>query len=217
MESIFTFLNAAALFGWSSVLLILLTSAFIGRPLFVSEGGSAGGGGRIPLIDLLCVLEVICFVEVGRIAVGPLKGNLVLGTVLHVIRASCLIFILPEGLLRGDRAASWVLYSWSITEVGRYPMYLLPTSSAARRVRLVVPLFTFPVGCAAETYGAYRALTMEWGDDGGGGENPVKLGLLGMVILVNGLLGPTMAYPALLKKGLPVLKGKAEKQRVKVE
>jgi hypothetical protein len=107
----------------------------------------------------------------------------------------------------------YVLYAWSITEVCRYPMYLLPdkasssssSSSAAlaRRVRLVAPLFTFPPGCAAEAYGAYRALLAITDRNDG-----VKLGLLVMVILVNGLLGPTMAYPALLKKGLPALMGK---------
>ena len=216
MESIFTLLNAAALLGWSSVLLILLTNALVGRPIFVSEGGDGGlgGGARIPLIDLLFVLEAICFVEVGRIAVGRLRGNLLLGAVLHTVRASCLIFVLPDALTRGDRAAGWVLSAWSVTEVCRYPMYLLPASSAARRVRLAAPLFTFPAGCAAEAYGAYRALAMEWG---GGGGDPVKLGLLGMVILVNGLLGPTMAYPALLKKGLPALMGKTEGQRAKEE
>jgi len=31
---------------------------------------------------------------------------------------------------------------------------------------------------------------------------------MGMVMLINGLLGPTMAYPALLNKGLPALMGK---------
>ncbi len=221
MEFIFTLMNAAALLGWSSVLLILLTSALIGgRPLYYAPEG----GGRIPLIDLLFALEAICFVEVCRIAFGKLRGNLVLGLVLHVVRTSCLIYVLPDGLPRGDRTALCVLYAWSITEVCRYPMYLLPNkasssssssssaSALARRVRLVAPLFTFPPGCAAEAYGAYRALlaTMDRNDGGGGGseQDPVKLGLLVMVILVNGLLGPTMAYPALLKKGLPALMGK---------
>ena len=34
-----------------------------------------------------------------------------------------------------------------------------------------------------------------------------------MVVFVNGVLGPTMAYPALLKKGLPILTGKADKKK----
>ena len=136
---------------------------------------------------------------------------------------TCLTYVLPAGLLRDvDRiVAVIVLYSWSITEVTRYPMYLFPTSASARHLRLVVPLFTFPPGCAAECYGAYRAFTTEWNDDGGGGgggKDPIKLGLLGMMILINGLLGPTMAYPALLKKGLPMLIGKkVNKNRGKEE
>jgi hypothetical protein len=214
---LFTLLNVAALLGWSSVLLILLTNAFINeRPIFMSEGGAAAeGDGRIvPMIVLLSVLELICFVEVGRIAFGRLKGNLVLGSVLHFIRTSCLLYVLPDGLMRGgDRVTMIVLYAWSITEVTRYPMYLFPTSIAARHLRLVVPLFTFPLGCAAEAYGAYRALLTEWSNEDGGVKDPVKLGLLGMVILINGLLGPTMAYPALLNKGLPILtENKAEKK-----
>ena len=51
-----------------------------------------------------------------------------------------------------------VLYSWSLTEVGRYPMYLFPQSPIARCVRLVLPLFTFPSGAAAKALCAYGAL-----------------------------------------------------------
>lgn len=102
--------------------------------------------------------------------------------------------------------------------MGRYPMYLFPTSSIARYIRLVLPIFTFPVGAAAEAFGAYTVLTeiMRKGIIGNG--LPVvywvKVGLLGMVIFINGLLGPTLAYPALLKKGFPVLMGrKAENNK----
>jgi hypothetical protein len=38
-----------------------------------------------------------------------------------------------------------------------------------------------------------------------------------MVVLVNSILGPTMAYPALLKKGLPVLLGKGSDTTTKRE
>ena len=98
-------------------------------------------------------------------------------------------------------------------------MYLLPNSEAARRIRLVVPLATFPVGCAAEAYGAYVTMVETMEDKNAlaltGSYYWVKLGLLGMVLLINGLLGPTMAYPALLKKGLPVLLGKSGEKRTK--
>lgn len=63
---------------------------------------------------------------------------------------------------------------------------------------MVVPLFTFPVGCIAEGTGAYIVLMR--------GETELWLKVILMAVLfVNGVLGPTMAYPALLKKGLPVL------------
>ena len=100
-------------------------------------------------------------------------------------------------------------------------MYLFPTSSKARYIRLVLPIVTFPLGAAAEAWGAYNVLAGLWKGDSssssGDGAPPfvywTKIGLLGMVVLVNGLLGPTMAYPALLKKGLPVLMGKVQKKK----
>lgn len=83
----------------------------------------------------------------------------------------------------------------------------------------MVPLATFLVGCAAEAYGAYVALTETLKDKNAlaltGSHHWVKVGLLGMVLLINGLLGPTMAYPALLKKGMPVLRGKSGEKRTK--
>ena len=178
-----------------------------------------------PLIDLLLFLEVICFIEVGRIAVGQLRGNLVLGVVLHMIRMTCILLVLPDGLagkMGGQLFLSMlVLYSWSL-ECCRYPMYILPgTSAKARNIRLIMPIFTFPVGAAAEAIGAYRILTEllkgdlndDEEDDGSRFVYWIKIGSLGMVVLINSVLGPTMAYPALLKRGLPVLTGKAERKK----
>jgi hypothetical protein len=98
-------------------------------------------------------------------------------------------------------------------------MYLFPSSDMARKIRLVVPIVTFPLGCALEAYGAFRVVWTElFGSDGTANgdtsnyvptETPwLKIGLLLMVLLINGLLGPSLAYPAILKKGLPVLMGK---------
>lgn len=86
-------------------------------------------------------------------------------------------------------------------------MYLFPSSSSARFIRLVLPIFTFPIGAIGEAVGAYGALSKLWVNNADG-LYWIKIGLLGVVIGVNSLLGPTMAYPALLKKGLPVLLGK---------
>mmetsp|Transcript_18228 Transcript_18228/g.52662 ORF Transcript_18228/g.52662 Transcript_18228/m.52662 type:complete len:92 (+) Transcript_18228:57-332(+) len=89
-------------------------------------------------------------------------------------------------------------------------MYIFPSIEGLRSIRMVVPLFTFPAGCFSEGYGAYMVLTRD--------DTPLwlKAVLCGM-LFVNGVLGPTMAYPALLKKGLPVLglikkKDKGEKK-----
>lgn len=235
---IFTILNGTALIGWSYILFLLLSITFH-DDVFDSLALAVvlpSQQHHFPIVVLLYILEGICLVEVGRIALGHLKGNLLLGLVLHAIRLACLAYILSDGLqlllsLPGPILISshyyedteqrriilqtlFILYSWSITEVCRYPMYLFPSSDAARKLRLVVPLLSFPIGCALEAYGAYRAV--QSGVLGGGGENRdeniaatswMKIMLLWMVILINGLLGPTLAYPAILRKGLPVLMG----------
>lgn len=230
----FTTLNGAALLGWSSILLILLSNTFHHDVLALERVVAAVLvlPTPFPIINLLYILEGICLVEVGRIAVGQLQGNLILGLVLHAIRITCLVYVLPDGLQalttsdiyndpehNSTIQSALILYSWSITEVCRYPMYLFPSSDMARKIRLVVPIVTFPLGCALEAYGAFRVVWAElFGSDGtanGDTSNDVptetpwlKIGLLLMVLLINGLLGPSLAYPAILKKGLPVLMGK---------
>ncbi|KAL9184476.1 hypothetical protein ACHAXT_002562 [Thalassiosira profunda] len=228
-DQFFAFLNAGALLGWSLVLgALLLRSVDPSSPLaapFFEEGATSS---RVPLLDLLLFLEGICFVEVGRIAAGQLKGNLVLGVVLHLIRLSCLLLVLPDGLaspyyddeggyMSSGTLCTLVLFSWSLTEVGRYPMYIFTASSAARYIRLVLPIFSFPVGAAAEAIGAYRVLTELLSSGDGSAVHWIKVGSLGMVVLINSLLGPTMAYPALLKKGVPVLLGRAKEKKAKAK
>lgn len=151
---------------------------------------------------------------------GQLKGNFVLGVVLHSIRMSCLLIVLPGGFVgeegsnkntNQDLIGRLVLFSWALTEVGRYPMYIFPSSSRARFVRMVLPIVTFPLGAFAEAVGAYRVFVELKGNVGEfDAYRLLKMGLLGMVVSVNSLLGPTLAYPALLKKGFPVLWGKTK-------
>ena len=238
-NTIFTVLNGAALLGWSSILLLLLSFTFNVESLVSALPV------HLPIILLYC-LEGICLVEVGRIALGQLKGNLLLGCVLHAIRITCLVYILSDGLqllllpsLRPPSSSSHyfleedfekrksivlhtllILYSWTITEVCRYPMYLFPSSEMARKVRLVVPIVSFPVGCALEIQSAFRVARAELfgGGDSSGNDGSkddiisatswVKIVVLCMVILINGLLGPTLAYPSIVRKGLPVLMGR---------
>lgn len=231
--SIFSFLNMGALLGWTFVLLLLLSQISIIQsslpsiiqqltmPFFDATTNTTSD--RLPIIDLLLFLEGICFIEVGRIAIGQLKGNLVLGVILHLIRMSCLLIVLPEGLTSSSETnvliSTLVLYSWALTEVGRYPMYLFPSSSMARYVRLVLPIVTFPVGAFAEAVGAYwhlKQLLAVGANDNDATRSLlhwIQVGLLVLVVGINSLLGPTMAYPALLKKGLPVLMGKKDKSK----
>lgn len=75
-------------------------------------------------------------------------------------------------------------------------------------MRLVLPIVTFPVGAFAEAVGAYRELMKLWGSKPVDNLHRLKFCLLLGVVLINSILGPTMAYPALLKKGVPVLLGK---------
>lgn len=231
--TIFSFLNMGALLGWTFVLLLLLSQISIIQsslpsiiqqltmPFFDATTNTTSD--RLPIIDLLLFLEGICFIEVGRIAIGQLKGNLVLGVILHLIRMSCLLIVLPEGLTSSSETnvliSTLVLYSWALTEVGRYPMYLFPSSSMARYVRLVLPIVTFPVGAFAEAVGAYwhlKQLLAVGANDNDATRSLlhwIQVGLLVLVVGINSLLGPTMAYPALLKKGLPVLMGKKDKSK----
>jgi len=147
-------------------------------------------------------LETICLVEVGRIAIGDLPGNLVLGTILHAIRILTLTEIIP----RNDEVwlAPAVLGSWAVTEMSRYPMYVFKTWKFARLLRMVVPVMTFPIGCGAEAYSAWLVFCLD------GTPVYVKVGLV-IVMGINGLLGPSMAYPVIVKKALKEVFGKSKK------
>ena len=162
MTTIFDFLNIVGLVGWATVLGCLIVQWYE------------------PLNTLLFALEGICVLEVTRIAVGQLPGNLTLGIVLHGISFTNLLYVLPSSKYWGggeetvessdnasnegsnfltmDTLAWLVLYSWAITEVTRYPMYILTNNPTARFVRLTVPLVTFPVGAFAEGYASHLTL-----------------------------------------------------------
>ena len=132
-------LNPIALAGWSYVAYLVATTA---------PPHSAA-------LQPALALELICCVEVLRMVLSDLPGNLVLGAVLHSIRILALTVILP----RTDPSNAWlataVLGAWAATEVSRYPMYVVKGVSAARLLRMVVPMATFPLGCGAEAYSAW--------------------------------------------------------------
>ena len=188
----FATLNWAAFIGWSLVMYHILYS-FATTQCFILPTHTIDSVRRIAF-----ALEGICWVEVIRILIGSLPGNPVLGVVLHLIRLVALVIVIPGAPL-SHWTGTAVLLSWAATEIARYPMYLFPSSGTCRSVRLVTPLATFPIGAFSEAYGAYVVLTGE-------GKKSIWVeAALTAVLVVNVGLGPTLAYPALLKKGLPVL------------
>ena len=184
---IFAILNWSAFFGWNYVCYRLYR-----------QFQSSDDTGEV-VTDLqtpVLALEGICAVEIVRIFFGDLKGNFVLGIILHAIRIVTLLRTMV--LLPNHWTGVAILGSWAVTEVFRYPMYMFPTNKFCRSVRMVVPLVTFPIGAFSEAYGAQIVFF----------DPKTSLLLkvaLSAVLFINGILGPTMAYPALLKKGLPVL------------
>lgn len=160
------------------------------------------------LMKPVMLLEGICILEVGRIFLGDLKGNLVLGTVLHAIRLITMLGTMVR-LPNTHWTGPFIFGGWAITEVCRYPMYMFSGNDFCRSIRMVVPLLTFPIAAFSEAYAAYMVFVDP--------ETPMGLKIaLSGVLFVNGALGPTMAYPALLKKGLPILGlGKNRKEKKK--
>ena len=186
-SKIFSILNWSAFFGWS----------YVGFKLvFLFQSSNDAGVDVTELQTPVLALEGICAVEIVRIFFGDLKGNFVLGIILHAIRVLTLVKTMV--MLPSHWTGVLILGSWAVTEVFRYPMYMFPTNQFFRSVRMVVPLVTFPIGAVSEACGAYIVFS----------DPKTSLLLkvaLSAVLFVNGILGPTMAYPALLKKGLPIL------------
>ncbi|CAB9517562.1 expressed unknown protein [Seminavis robusta] len=193
----FSGLNWVAFGGWLYVLVSLMASLLVSSDTQQETLSKV----RMPTI----ALEGICVIEVLRIALGDVPGNITLGSILHTIRITAIVQVLPRAAaIQETNNSSWhavtaVLFSWAVTEVSRYPMYMFPTNNLARSIRMVVPLVTFPIGAVAEFAGAYTVMVSDT-------DVPLWLQfLLVVMMLVNGALGPYLAYPHLLKKGLPVL------------
>ena len=218
LAPLFYLLNWVAFVGWSYVLFLLISwnnnRDDNDNSSSMTEGQALLSTTRTPIL----ILEGICVVEVLRIFLRDLPGNLTLGVILHAIRFTAILEVLPRAveLAAADNTQwSWtapaILFSWAITEVTRYPMYLFPSSQLCRSIRMVVPLVTFPIGAFSEFCGAYQVFFAVTGD-----KVPLWLQIILVVMmLVNGLLGPYLAYPALLKKGLPILGLAEDKPKIR--
>jgi hypothetical protein len=108
-----------------------------------------------PLSQLVLLLELFCCIEVVRMLVGALRGNVVLGVALHYTRLLVCLAIFP--LSPSAWTTTAVLLAWSVTEVGRYPFYIWP-SPATEQLRYALPVLTFPIGAGVEALACYLAL-----------------------------------------------------------
>jgi len=274
LNHLFDVLNWIAFVGWCWVLMLIITSYYeyyssynnnnnnnnisttllLGRRLPYQEKEQEENDDSIRLIMslldstrcIIMVLEGICVIEVLRILVGDLPGNLILGIILHTIRITTIVEVLPRAAaaakgIHGKNMdndsnsnstiimmCTWivpaVLASWAVTEVARYPMYMFPTNSLVRSIRMVVPLLTFPIGAFSEFFGAYQVFLLarpgeqqqqqqqqqqnnqQYNQHNADATIPVWLqGMLVLIMVVNGVLGPILAYPALVKKGWPIV------------
>ena len=135
----------------------------------------------------------LAFLPVIRILLGQIPGNVLFGVLLHTIRLITFLLVLPYIPLDQTWLISSILGTYAITEISRYPMYIFK-GKISRLIRMCVPMITFPIGCASEAYGSYIILTTR--------ENLSIFGKLPLlfVLFINGVLGPYMAFPHVLKK-----------------
>ena len=193
-----TALNLVALIGWAAVLVHVIANW---SSLSYTSGST--------LLYAIVALEAICVYEVLQIAMGTAKGNLELGIVMHYTRFLEATLIMPAAAT--SLAPRLILLAWSITEVCRYPMYLLGGFSHEwpRKMRYLAPAFTFPLGVGAEAWAACLvcAHPHAWFP-----RNVVLRTLVGGAVVMvapTNVIGGAMSYPALLRKALKELKSHA--------
>ena len=155
------------------------------------------------VLNTTLILEGMCAFEVVQIAMGMAKGNLPLGVVLHYTRLLIALVVMP--LVPATLAAKLVILAWAVTEVARYPMFLLPTSAVARTLRYVTPVATFPLGAGAEAMCAYLSLNLL----AASGASSMLYYMVACVVPMN-LLGGLAAYGGLVKKAMASLKPAAK-------
>ena len=181
-------LNLVALLGWAGVLATLIL-----------DWQNAVPSANSPLLRATIGLEAICAFETFQIALGIAQGNLPMGIVLHYTRLLIALVAMP--LASSSLSSRLVLLAWSATEVCRYPMFLLPSSSLARLTRYVVPALTFPLGVVAEASLAYSVTLLL----GSSASLWTRAALL-LVVPTNLLLGFGLGYPQVLRKARNMLR-----------
>ena len=182
-------LNAVALVGWTGVIGALLVN-----------WPSASLDANSKLLRAVQILEGICLYEVGQIVFGVAKGNWILGVCLHLSRVVVSFLVFPA--VPATLSTKLSLLAWCITEICRYPMFLLPSSKLARTARYLAPLLTFPLGAFSEAVSCYASLPLI--------EAPLKY-LPGFIAPYN-CIGFFLGYQQMAKKALQELKPASSKK-----
>eukprot|EP00746_Dinoflagellata_sp_MGD_P075034 gnl/MRDRNA2_/MRDRNA2_30231_c0_seq1.p1 gnl/MRDRNA2_/MRDRNA2_30231_c0~~gnl/MRDRNA2_/MRDRNA2_30231_c0_seq1.p1 ORF type:complete len:572 (+),score=103.94 gnl/MRDRNA2_/MRDRNA2_30231_c0_seq1:191-1717(+) len=179
-------LNALAWCGWCALFVKLA---------LLSTGSTKEDVWEAPSVRQGTVaLESLCCLEVVRMLVGSLQGNVTLGVALHYTRVFICLCVFPH--VGTHTSCPLVLFAWSFTEICRYPYYILGGEFASK-LRYGAPIVTFPLGAGGEMWACWAALPHLSG------------GLRALAMLqigVNGL-GGLAAYSGLVTKGLKALKG----------
>ena len=208
-------LNFTFFCGWSYLLFELLRIGYqdpeIKTPLFdqpvspllrALAAPFQDEGQGSPLWGYVYGLQLGCWLDVVRMLVGDLNGNIVLGVALHSIRSFCLSVVLPAGP-PGDHCHSVshiVLMTWAISEICRYPYYL-HSNDFTKGLRDFAPVITFPIGAIMELCGCVLFLHREnWVI-----ESASQMGAVG-VITIN-IVGGIWSYPPIVAKGIKSLGG----------
>ena len=184
---VFTALNVVALVGWTAV-----AGATVAT--YLNPPPSSFFNTVIWNSTFIC--ECICCVDIVRIALGQLRGDLILGLDVHYTRLMMLLFTLRHPDVSALNV-QLILLAWSLTEVARYPMVLLPNVPKLKTIRYAMPLVTFPLGAGTEAYAAYVVL-----------QTTPNLALklaLGMIVLVN-CIGCPVWYPSMARKVIRSIK-----------
>jgi len=175
---LFTVLNIVALIGWAVVALMTVVAYIDAIPPSAN------------CMKLTFVCECLCCIDIVRIALGQLRGDLILGLDVHYTRQMMLFFTLPHPDMP-VLTVQLILLAWSATEVARYPMVLFPSVPALKAIRYAVPLVTFPLGAGTEAYAAFVVLQAT-------PSTALKLAL-GMIIIIN-CIGCPVWYPSMARK-----------------
>ena len=180
--------NVAAWCGWAYVLARVVVDA--------TPWAAPGVAG------VVASCEFYCCVEVARMVVGSLRGNVPMGLVLHATRLVVLHGVLPgagrDGVVRA------ILVAWAATEVARYPMYVCRGVACFETLRSVAPVVTFPLGVIFEGRGLYLRMS--------DADVSLPLQVLAAVALASNLVLGPYGYASVLARGHRALFSREKKK-----